>query len=376
MRIEFQTKDYADTACDLLAYPIFEMQDAEAVQSLDQATRGVVAAVLASGEFKPELHRTCLVHRPARLKAQRLLLIGAGKEREFHLARLREIAGVSARAARQARAKSIALVMRGGFPAAESARVATEGILQGNYDSELYKTRDIETRTVEEALLIIGARARKHEVEEGIRRGKIVGHAVNLARTLGNEPANVMTPGMLAERAQVEGGRIGLDVQIIEREEMEKLGMHALLAVARGSVQPPKMIVLRIPGQKPGKEDPLFALVGKGVTFDSGGISIKPSEKMEDMKDDMAGGAAVLAAMSAIAELGPRHAVIGLIPAVENLPSGSATKPGDIVKSYLGKTIEIINTDAEGRLILADALAYARTLGATRLIDIDRKSVV
>jgi leucyl aminopeptidase len=180
-----------------------------------------------------------------------------------------------------------------------------------------------------------------------------------------------MTPAKFAEQARAEGARVGLEVQILEREEMEKLGMNALLAVARGSVQPPKLIVLRIPGQKPQKkEDPLFALVGKGVTFDSGGISIKPAEKMEDMKDDMAGGATVLAAMSALAELGPRHAVIGLIPAVENLPGGNATKPGDIVRSLLGKTIEIINTDAEGRLILADALAYARTLGATRLIDI------
>lgn len=151
---------------------------------------------------------------------------------------------------------------------------------------------------------------------------------------------------------------------------MERLGMNALLAVSRGSEQPPKLIVLRLPDKRIRKEAPVFALVGKGVTFDSGGISLKPPDKMEDMKADMAGGAAVLAAMAALAELGSRHAVIGLIPAVENLPSGKAAKPGDIVKSYLGKTIEIINTDAEGRLILADALAYARTLGATRLIDI------
>jgi leucyl aminopeptidase len=371
MRIELQTGRYAAVKCDLLACPVFENKaGAPLIKAMDKATQGLVSTVLSTGEFKPELHRTCLIHRPARLKAQRLLLIGAGKESEFNLARLRDIAGTAARSARLARCKSIALLLCGGFPTAEAARVAAEGALHGNYDSEIYKTRDIETGNVEELVLLGEGKVRLHEAEEGIRRGIILGNAVNFARTLGNEPANVMTPSKLAEHALAVGARTGLEVQIIERAEMEKLGMNALLAVSRGSEQPPKLIVLRFPGQKIKKGDPYYALVGKGVTFDSGGISIKPSEKMEDMKADMAGGAAVLATMAALAELGPRHAVLGLIPAVENLPSGKATKPGDIVKSYQGKTIEIINTDAEGRLILADALAYARTLGATRLIDI------
>ncbi|MBZ5494777.1 MAG: leucyl aminopeptidase [Acidobacteriia bacterium] len=372
MRIEFEARSYADVACDLLAYPVFEdqLKKASSLKGLVKATQGVAATVLATGEFKPELHRTCLIHRPARLKARRLLLIGAGKEREFNLARLREVAGTAARVARQARCKSIAFLMRGGFPSAESARVSVEGALHGNYESEIYKTREIETREAEALVLLSEGKTRRHQAEEGIRRGTIVGNAVNFARSLGNEPANILTPSQLAERALAVGARTGLEVSILEPEEIEKLGMNALLAVSRGSNQPPKLIILRIPGQKPQKGAPVFALVGKGVTFDSGGISIKPAEKMEDMKADMAGGAAVLAAMAALAELGSLHAVIGLIPAVENLPSGNATKPGDIVKSYLGKTIEIINTDAEGRLILADALAYARTLGATRLIDI------
>jgi leucyl aminopeptidase len=161
-------------------------------------------------------------------------------------------------------------------------------------------------------------------------------------------------------------------VEILEREDMQKLGMNTLLAVARGSDEPPKLIILRVRRQEraPKKRAPLYALVGKGVTFDSGGLSIKPGEKMEDMKADMAGGAAVLGTMVGLAQLRPRHRVIGLIPAVENLPSGKASRPGDVVKSYLGKTVEIINTDAEGRLILADALAYARTLGATHLVDV------
>lgn len=378
MRIEFQPRSYADIVCDLLAYPVFEDQvhdksslnDKSSLKALDRATEGLVAAVRASGEFKPELHRLCLIHRPARLKAQRLLLVGAGKEREFNLARLREVAGTAARAARHARCQNIALLMRGNFPALDSARVCSEGALLGNYESEIYKTRDVETRDLAEFVLLHEQKVRRGDAEEGIRRGAIVGNAVNFARTLGNEPANVVTPNELAAQALAAGARTGLEVQILERADMEKLGMNALLAVSRGSEQPPKLIVLRLKGQKPEKGSPFFALVGKGVTFDSGGISIKPSEKMEDMKADMAGGAAVLAAMTALAELGSRHAVMGIIPAVENMPSGKATKPGDVVKSYLGKTIEIINTDAEGRLILADALAYARTLGATRIIDI------
>ncbi len=372
MNIEFHPQSYAEYVCDLLAHPVFQDEDpgSSSLKTLDQAARGLVATVLATGEFKPELYRTCLIHRPGRMKARRLLLIGAGKKSEFNLARQRNLAGIAARSGRQAHCKTVALVMRRGFPIQEAARVSAEGALHGNYESEIYKTRDVETRDLEGFVLLSETRAKIAEAGEGIRRGTIVGRAVNFARTLANEPANVMTPGQLAAQARAAGAENGLQVQILERAEMEQLGMNALLAVSNGSEQPPKLIILRLKEPKPRKGAPCFALIGKGVTFDSGGISIKPSEKMEDMKADMAGGAAVLAAMTALAELGSRHSVIGLIPAVENLPSGRATKPGDIVRSYLGKTIEIINTDAEGRLILADAIAYARTLRATHIIDI------
>ena len=243
--------------------------------------------------------------------------------------------------------------------------------MYASYELDLYKTRDNESKNVETLQLLFDRNATRGEVEEGIRRGIITGDATNYARTLSNEPSNILTPAQFAERAVTMGEKAGLAVQILEREDLEKLGMNTLLAVSRGSEEPPKLIVLRIKGQEKRRmRSPLCALVGKGVTFDSGGISIKPSEKMEEMKGDMAGGAAVLGAMLALAQLRPRHPVIGLIPAVENLPSGKAIKPGDVVKSYLGKTIEIINTDAEGRLILADAMAYARTLGAGCIVDI------
>jgi leucyl aminopeptidase len=372
MIIEFVDRKFAETLCDLLAYPLFEdePEDAPAFVALDKATGGVVRAVRSSGEFKPKLHNTCLIHNPRGLKAERLLLLGAGKRGEVSLARWRDLAGTAARSAKSAACKTVALATRSETQLGGLARVCAEGALMGNYDSDLYKTREKEDRELER-FLVLDLHGRSPEsAQEDIRRGTIIGNAVNLARNLGNEPANVLTPASFAERCAAAGASAGLDVQVLERDEMEKLGMNTLLAVARGSEEPPKLIILRIKGQRRRKGAPLYALLGKGVTFDSGGISIKPAEKMEDMKADMAGAAAVLGAMVSLAQLRPSQQVMGLIPAVENLPSGKAAKPGDVVKTLLGKTVEIINTDAEGRLILADTLAYARSIGATHLIDI------
>ena len=374
MRIEFLTRKYLEVACDMLAYPVFEGEkpDSDPLASLDKATRGIVAAVLDSGEFKTDLHHACVIHHPAGLKAGRLLLIGAGKKEEFTLAILRQVAGTAARAGRGAGCKSVALLDRGDHDARESAQVITEGVLYGQYDSDIHKTRDKDERAVDRFVILSKQRMARSEAEAAIGRGTIIGEATNFARSLVDEPANILTPAQFAERALAVGARVGLDVQILEREELEKLGMNTMLAVSRGSEEPPKLLVLRIPELERKARDgaPFHALIGKGVTFDSGGISIKPAEKMERMKGDMAGGAAVLGAMIVFAQIRPRHRVIGLIPVVENLPSGSATRPGDVVRAFSGKTVEIINTDAEGRLILADALAYARTLGATNLIDI------
>ncbi len=374
MQIGFHSGNYQDIACDMLGYPVFEEEGADSpvLKTLDKETRGAVSAAVGSGEFKPEFHHCCLIHHPASLKAKRLLLVGAGKKNEFTLARLREVSGTVARRARAAHCSSVAFLVRGEFEATDSARVAAEGGLYGNYESDVYKTRDREGSDVGQFLVLFKKGVGARQVEDALRRGMIIGEATNLARTLANEPSNILTPSELAERALAAGRKAGLSVEVLEREEMQKLGMNTLLAVARGSAEPPKLIILHMPGRerKAAKGSPLYAFVGKGVTFDSGGISIKPADKMEDMKADMAGGAAVLGAMVALARLQPRESVIGLIPAVENLPGGRATRPGDVVKSYLGKTVEIINTDAEGRLILADALAYARTLGATRLVDV------
>jgi leucyl aminopeptidase len=301
-----------------------------------------------------------------------LLLLGAGKKSQFDPARLRDIAGVAVRAARSISCRTVAFLCRGKHAVGLAARVSTEGGLYADYELDIYKTRDKDQKDLKEFLILFENRVAREEVQDGIRKGIVVGEATNFARTLANEPSNILTPAQFAERALSIGVKAGLTARVLEKDEMEKLGMNTLLAVSRGSDEPPKLIVLQTKNadRKKSSRSPLYAFVGKGVTFDSGGISIKPSEKMEEMKGDMAGGAAVLGAMVALAQLPSRYPVIGLIPAVENLPSGKATKPGDVVKSYLGKTVEIINTDAEGRLILADALAYARTLGATHIIDI------
>lgn len=372
MQIEFRPGEYKDAVCTMLAYPVFEdeVADFSSLEPLDRLTRNAVRSVLSSREFKPDLYQICRIHRPSGLKAERLLLVGAGKKSQFDPARLREIAGTAVRAARAAACRTVSFLCRGNHPAGLAARLAAEGALYANYEPDLYKTRDKAQQEVEIFRVLLERAGAHREIQEGLRRGIIVGDATNFARTLANEPANILTPAQFAERAQAIGAQAGLRTRILEREEMEKLGMHALLAVSRGSEEPPKMIVLQAGGELRRARKPLVALIGKGVTFDSGGISIKPSDKMEEMKGDMAGGAAVLGAMAALAQLNPQRAILGLIPAVENLPSGKATKPGDVVKSYLGKTVEIINTDAEGRLILADALAYARTLGATQLLDI------
>jgi len=267
----------------------------------------------------------------------RFLLLGAGKKSQCTPARFREIAGSSVRSAKSSAVKTIAFAARDIASPGIAARLAVEGAIYAAYESDMYKTKDKEDKNIEKLLLFFDGAVSSEEVNEGIRRGTIVGEATNVARTLANEPSNILTPSQFAERAMKMGTQAGLSVQIIDHDQMAKMGMNALLAVSRGSEEPPKLIVLR-KGETTQPNTPLHALIGKGVTFDSGGISLKPSEKMEEMKSDMAGGAAVLGAMIALAKLPSQNPIIGLIPAVENLPSGKATKPGDVVTSYLGKT--------------------------------------
>ena len=273
---------------------------------------------------------------------------------------------------RQKDIDSVATIAQGagiaGISVEGAAQSVTEGALLGVYAFRKHITKKAEYGEIRELTIVVADETKLPSLEQGCNKGKILAEATNLARDMVNEPANYMTPSQMAVIAQRLAETSSLELSVLEQEQMQELGMGALLGVARGSLEPPKFIILRYKGSDSGETD--VALVGKGITFDSGGISIKPSEKMEEMKGDMAGGAAVMAAISAIAQLKPGINAVAVIPATENLPGGNALKPGDILTTMNDKTIEIISTDAEGRLILADALGYANKLGARRIVDV------
>ena len=334
------------------------------VQADDKAVLDAAADLITSGEVTGKMLETTLLHKPQGLKAKRLLLIGGGKAKKFNSAELRKIAGAAVRNVKAKDLKSFAFVMPAGVSGA--AKVMVEGALVGNFDPDYYKS-DRKEQKIEE-LVIVAPNGDKTALEAEIEQGRIIGEAQNFTRDLVNEPGNRMTPTILAERARKMCDDVGLQCEVYGGEKIRSLKMGAFWSVAQGSEEDPKLIVMRYePAGAPQK--PVLGLVGKGITFDSGGISIKPGEGMEKMKYDMAGGAAMIGAMRAIAQLKPNLRVIGIVCASENMPSGKAQKPGDVQIAMSGKSIEIINTDAEGRLVLADGLHYARELGATHLID-------
>jgi leucyl aminopeptidase len=326
-----------------------------------------VRELIASGEVTGKLFESVLVHRPEGLKAKRLLLIGGGKAKSFSSYELRRLAGAAVRFLKTRSVRSFALVMPQLASPQETTKAVVEGAFVGNFDADTYKS-DRKDQRIEEITLVASNENDKAPMEEAIRLGRIIGESQNFTRELVNEPGNHMTPTMLGERAQKMAQEVGLKCEVYGPEKLHELKMGAFWSVAQGSEQPPRLIVLRYePEGAP--EKPVLGLVGKGITFDSGGISIKPSDGMEKMKYDMAGGAAMLGTMRAIAQLKPKVKVIAIICATENMPSGKAQKPGDVQIAMSGKSIEVINTDAEGRLVLADGLHYARQLGATHLID-------
>lgn len=372
MPVTVSQAKYEAIDTEALIFPVFEDQllEWEDLKRLDSLTQGLVKELVDSGELKGKLAEACLIYRPAGLVARRLLLIGAGKRSDWDYATLRKVAGAGWRGLNRRGIKSAAfhLVPAGG--PGLSVQIAAEGFIGGMYESDSYKTEDRQSTKLEKIGILIPADLEPAEATEMCARGVIIGEALNLTRSLVNEPANILPPRELAAQAAKMAQTHGLKCTIIEKEEMIRRGMGGILAVCQGSEESPKLIVLEYePAGAAGNED-LVALVGKGVTFDTGGISLKPSENMEEMKADMAGGAAVIGAMQAIAELRPGVRVMGVVPAVENMPGGKAFRPGDVIKVMNGKSIEVANTDAEGRLILADALSYAVERGAKVLIDV------
>ena len=306
--------------------------------------------------------------------AGRVLLVGAGPRAGYTVEHARRVATVGGLVARQHRARSVVFWMgeTGGpaSPPGDGLQAIAEGLTLAEFDLGRYKTGDPDVTKLEEVqILTRDGSAPGSDLAEAARRGRLLGECSNLARDLADEPSNVLTPRVLAERAIgiVQGSGVGIEV--FDERQIEDLKMGLLLGVARGSAEPPRLIVMRHePAGAP--TDRVLGLIGKGITFDTGGISIKPADGMERMKDDMAGGAAVICAMRAIGLLGAPIRVIGVVPATENMPGGRALKPGDVLTSASGKTVEVVNTDAEGRLVLGDAMWYARQLGATHLVDV------
>jgi leucyl aminopeptidase len=351
-----------------LVVPFFSGRPLDGVaKEIDSALDGVIADALASGEVRGKLGDHMLFYAKGR-PFRRVLAISLGEAASFEPASLARYAGTAVRYLGRRKVETIAIALppeAAGREAACASFVA-EGAITGSFDTTLYQERPERALATSE-VAVSGAGFDAEEIDRGIARGTAIGEAVNLARRLAVTPANDMTPTRLAEEAEKVAQRTGLEIDVLDEARARREGMGSFLSVAQGSAQPPKFIVLRYNGDPASKE--LLALVGKGITFDTGGISIKPAERMEDMKYDMSGGAGVIAAMRAIAALKLKLNVVGIVPATENMPGGKATKPGDVFTAMNGKTIEVINTDAEGRLILADALAYANKLGATRIVD-------
>ena len=340
--------------------------------TVDKALGGAISELINQGEIKGKLHEITVIHSLGKLPAARVVIAGLGKPLELTADKVREVVAELCRLLQQKDIGSIATIAQGagiaGISVEAATQAVTEGALLGTYSFRKYITKEAEYGEIKQFTIVDADETRLPGLKQGYNLGKTLAEATNQARDMVNEPANHMTPSRMAETAERLAESYGLELNILEREQMQELGMGALLGVAQGSLEPPKFIILHYKGSDSAEVD--MALVGKGITFDSGGISIKPSEKMEEMKGDMAGGAAVMAAISAIAQLKPKINVVAVIPATENLPSGTAQKPGDIVATMNGKTIEIINTDAEGRLVLADALSYANKLGAKHMVDV------
>jgi len=339
-------------------------RDAAAV---DAALDGLISHLRTNGEVKGKPGETHVLHTMGRLPAARVVLIGVGDPAALTVTDLRRAAAAAARAVRKAGLSSFATSLYGGnLGGILAAQALVEGTVLGLYRFDAYRAAD-DIGTVG-ALTVLGGEVARVEAEEGVRRGREIAEGVTLARDLINEPPNVLTPTALGRRAQALAEEQGLDCEVLDRAAIGALGMNALLGVAEGSDEPPAFIVLRYGPEGAGSAP--VGLVGKGITFDSGGISIKPAQDMHQMKGDMGGAAAVLGAMRAIAGLKPDIAVTALVPTTENLLGGRAQVPGDVVRALNGVTIEVINTDAEGRLILADALSYAVREGYAPLVDV------
>jgi leucyl aminopeptidase len=358
---------------DLLVVPLFDGERSVPIDGLDAASGGEIGRAIGTGEAAGRPYELLFAPLGRDWRARRAALIGAGTPGGFDTERLRRVAAAAALAARQRRTSRLAFLVRtapGASAPVDAAAVqaAAEGLMMAAHASGAYKTGDRGGEAPDELAIVVPG-ADPAALAAAVERGRILGECCNLAKTLCDEPPNTLTPSVLAQRAASIAGEAGLAVEVLDEHAIAALNMGLLLGVGQGSAEPPRLIVIRHEPEG-AREAPVLGLVGKGVTFDTGGISIKPADGMERMKSDMSGGAAVICAMRAIAQLRAPIKVIGIVPAAENMPDGRAIRPSDVLTGASGKTVEVVNTDAEGRLILGDALWYAQRLGATHLVDV------
>lgn len=366
MHVHVSRDAAASVATGALVVPVFAGTTVDGVAAdVDRLLGGAIADVLASGEIAGKPNETSLVHAKE-TPFRRVLAIGVGERAKLTASALAKYAGTAVRYLGKRGVEKIAIALPPDLDPTLAASFAAEGAIAATLDTTTYRTEpDRPVKTSDVTILTGGYDAAA--IEAGVKRGTVLGEAVNKARLMALTPGNDMTPTILAQRATEFAKDAGLEIDVLDEERMRRKGMGSLLGVSLGSDEPATLSVMTYKGDPASNE--VLALVGKGLTFDSGGISLKPPENMHEMKYDMSGGAGVIATMWAIGKLRPKLNVIGLIPSSENLPGPKAMKPGDILRAMNGKTIEVLNTDAEGRLILADALCYARELGATKIVD-------
>lgn len=376
MKIAVRKESIAHLRSEIIVVGAFEetAKLSGAVSKVDKLTGGMIKEVLGYGDFSGKIYQTLMLYTKKNLRTKRVLLVGLGKEKEFSLDKLRGVTATAARHARKMGVNSfvipLSFVEGRGLLIREKVRSFVEGILLGLYRFGEYKSppKNSKKEEIKSVTIQVNTIDELKEARKEVKRTEAVAQAVCTARDLVSRPGNVATPTFLANTARAIAKKSGLTCKVLDEKNAAKDGMGAFLGVAQGSSEPARFIVLEYKPRL--KKAPTVVLVGKAVTFDSGGISLKPAGKMDEMKTDMAGGAAVLGVLQAVAALQIPVCVVGLIPSTENLPGGSALKPGDIVKSMSGKTIEIISTDAEGRLILADALTYAFRYKPAAIIDL------
>ena len=375
MKFEVVAGDISGRGTDAIVVNLFDgvTRPGGATGAVDAALDGAISDLIADGEIKGKRGEVTIIHTLGKIAPARVVVAGLGKSSDFDTEAVRTISGETARRLQGIGVSRFSTIAHGagigGMDAAQSAQAVVEGTTLGLYEFDRFKSSKDGGTSVESVEIVEFDSSKLGTLQLGVERGLVMADAVTVCRNMVNEPGNRMTPTRMAERALKAADDAGLEIEVLDRPDLEALGMGAFLGVAQGSKEPPKLIVMKYEGDpdNPGNN---LAIVGKGITFDSGGISIKPSANMGDMKGDMAGGAAVISAMKVIGQTGPKINVTGIVAATENMPGGGAQRPGDIVTTMSGKTIEIDNTDAEGRLVLADAVYYAHSMGMRRIVDV------